>query len=200
MNPAVFAKFDATMHFPDLISIGHDNILNIDELREIVNKFGPRDNRPWHVTVLRKNCVVDMDKKYNNISLYHKNRYIDGHPIIATETDAKIELFLPQLMYPNDVAEYLIKKYGQKFNFNPKKFDQKIPLFFDVFEHSSVGMCLSATSPAPRMKWQDVHCTPLSKKDVVTDKNLNQLWPENTGKLPVQLIELLDKNKEKVHS
>lgn len=195
MKPEVFVRFDATTYFPGFGSIGHDNILTVDELREIVNNFGPRDNSLRRVTVLRKNCVVDMDKKRKDISIFDKNKYIDGHPIIARETDAKIELILPQLMYPNDVAEYLIKKYGQKFNFNPKKFDQNIPLFFNVFEHTSVGMRVSATSPAPRMKWHNVHCETLSKKDVVTDKNLNQLWPENTGKLPVGLVKLFNQEK-----
>lgn len=191
MKPEVFVRFKATMHIPSLGSIGYD-ISNIDDLREFVGKFGPRDDSPRRVTVLRESCVVNMDKKCKDTSIFDKNKYIDGHPVIATETDAKFEFILPTLMYPNDVAEYLIKKYGSKFNFDLKKFDPTTPLFVNIFEHTSVGMRLSATSPAPRMKWHDVDCKPLSKKDVVVDKNLNQIWPENTGKLPNGLVKLFN--------
>ncbi|MBQ6736709.1 MAG: hypothetical protein IJQ90_04480 [Alphaproteobacteria bacterium] len=199
MKPEVFTRFNATTHFPGLVSIEHGNVSNINELREFVNKFGPRDDRTYRVTILRESCVVNMDKKIKNIPFYHQNRYIDGHPIIATDTDAKIELILPQLMYPNDVAEYLIKKYGQKFDFKPENFDLKTPMFLDICEHSSIGLRNSRTGAPTHMKWHTVDCEPLSEKDIVVDKNLNQLWPEKTGKLPVGLVELFNRGTEKVH-
>lgn len=197
MKPKVFARFDATMYFPGFGSVGHDNILNIDELLEIVKEFGPRDNSPRRVTISRKNCVVNMDKKNNNISLRYKDRYIDGHPIIAIETDAKIELVLPTLMYPNDVVEYLIKKYGRRFNFKPENFDPKTPVFLDVSEHISVGTRISEFSMPSYKKWHTVNCKPLSEKDIVVDKNLNQLWPIATGKPPVGLLKLFNQGKRR---
>ena len=174
MKPEVFVRFEATMHIPSFGSIGYD-ISNIDDLREFVGKFGPRDDSPRRVTVLRESCVVNMDKKCKDTSIFDKNEYIDGHPVIATETDAKFEFILPTLMYPNDVAEYLIKKYGQKFDFKPENFDQKTPMFFDICEHSSIGLRNSRTGAPTHMKWHDVDCNPLSKKDIVVDKTLNQI-------------------------
>jgi len=194
MKPEVFTRFKVITTIPGFGSINYDNISNIDDLRKYV---GLRNvDTLYYITILRENCVVNMDKKSEKISPYHQHKYIDGHPIIATETDAKLKLFLPKLMYPNDVKQYLIKKYGCYDEFDTQ-IDPKTPVFFNVFEHTSIGLRLSATVPAPRMKWHDVHCEPLSKKDIVVDKNLNQLWPVNTGKMPMELTQLFAQKTEK---
>ena len=36
-------------------------------------------------------------------------------------------------------------------------------------------------------------------KDIVVDENMNQIWPEKTGKFPVGLTQLFNQSAEKVH-
>ena len=49
------------------------------------------------------------------------------------------------------------------------------------------------------MKWHIVNCKPLSEENIVVDENLNQIWPAKTNKPPVGLVELLNKQTEKVY-
>ena len=70
---------------------------------------------------------------------------------------------------------------------------------FSVNNQSAVGLRSCATGAPSIIKWETVSYRPLSDKDIVVDKNLNQLWPEKTGSLPVGLVELFNRGTEKVH-
>ena len=199
MKPVVFVSFTVTIHTSLAIEHEFPNI-SIDDLQKYILEHGPKNfDMPYVVTIKCKNNVVDTDETCKKIPLLHQHDYIDSHPIITTKDDCKFDIIMPKLIYANDVKEHLIKTYGTLGKFDPKKFDPKTPVFLDVFEHTGVGLRNSKTGAPTHMKWYTVNCKPLSKEDIVVDKNLNQIWPVKTNKPPVGLVELLNKKTEKVY-
>ena len=199
MKPVVFVSFTVTIHTSLAIEHEFPNI-SIDDLQKYILEHGPKNfGMPYVVTVKCKNNVVDTDKTCEKIPLLRQHDYINNHPIISTEDDCKFDIIMPKLIYANDVKEHLIKTYGTLGKFDPKKFDPKTPVFLDVFEHTGTGLRNSKTGAPTHMKWYTVNCKPLSKKDVVVDERLNQIWPAKTNKPPVGLVELLNKQTEKVY-
>ena len=196
MKPDVFARFKASVQNP-LLTL-EEYISGINDLQKVIAVHKPNDIQ-YCVTVWRENCVVDMDKKYKNIPLYQQYDYIDGHPIIATDTDTKFEFIMPKILYPNDIKKYLLEHYGSTLNFKPDESTVNTPMTFSVHNARSIGLRSFATGAPSIIKWKTVSYRPLSDKDTVTDEHLNQIWPEKTGGLPVGLLELFNSGTEKVH-
>ena len=187
MNPKVFARFKATVQNP-LLTL-EEYISGINDLQKVIAVHKPNDIQ-YCVTVWRENCVVDIDKTFENIPLFHKYDYIDGHPIIATDTDTKFEFIMPKILYPNDISQYLFANFGSTLNFKPDASMMNTPMTFSVHNGSAIGLRSSAVGAPSIIKWKTVSYRPLSDKDTVVSENLNQLWPENIGKLPVGLVKL----------
>ena len=196
MKPDVFARFKASVQNPILTLEYY--ISGVDDLQKIIAERKPNDVQ-YRVIVRRENCVVDMDKTSRKIPFYDKYQYIDGHPIIATETDETFEFIMPKILYPNDIKTYLLEHYGSTLNFKPDESMNNTPMTFSVHNQSAVGLRSFATGAPSIIKWETVSYRPLSDKDTVTDEHLNQIWPEKTGSLPVGLVELFNRGTEKVH-
>ncbi len=196
MKPAVFARFKASVQNPILTLEYY--ISGVDDLQKIIAERNPNDVQ-YRVTVRRENCVVNMDKTSRKIPFYDKYQYIDGYPIIATDTDETFEFIMPKILYPNDIKKYLLEHYGSTFNFKPDESMNNSPMTFSVHNESSVGLRSFATDAPSIIKWETVSYRPLSEKDIVVDKNLNQIWPEKTGSLPVGLVQLFNRGTEKAH-
>jgi len=194
MTPKVFVRFKAAVRNPILTLKNY--ISDVADLQKVIAVNKPHNNDiQYCVTVWREDCVVDMDKKYKNISLYHQYDYIDGHPIIATDTDTKFEFIMPKILYPNDIRQYLWAQFGSTLNFKPDANLANTPLTFSVHNQSSVGLRSCVAGAPSIIEWKTVSYRPLSNKDTVVDTNLNQLWPENTGKLPIGLTQLFNQEK-----
>ena len=135
MKPEVFVSFTVTIHKSLAIEHEFPNI-SIDDLQKYILEHGPKNfGMPYVVTIKCKNNVVDTDKTCEKIPLLRQHDYINNHPIISTEDDCKFDIIMPKLIYANDVKEHLIKTYGALGKFDPKKFDPKTPVFFEIFEH-----------------------------------------------------------------
>ena len=196
MKPDVFARFKASVQNP-ILSLEY-YISGVDDLQKIIAERKPNDVQ-YRVTVRCENCVVDMDKTFEKIPLRDQHKYIDGHPIIATETDETFEFIMPKILYPNDIKKYLLEHYGSTLNFKPDESMNNTPMTFSVHNQSAVGLRSFATGAPSIIKWKTVSYRSLSDKDIVVDENMNQIWPEKTGKLPVGLVGLFNRGTEKVH-
>ena len=103
-----------------------------------------------------------------------------------------------KLIYPQDVQRYLQKNSVTKSLRidNADKIKQDTPVLF----RELVFYPMDTRSQIPQKKRNNsFEIRPLTEQDVVVDKNLNQIWPKNTGEAPVGLVELLAKQTEKVY-
>ena len=103
-----------------------------------------------------------------------------------------------KLVYPQDVKKYLQANGATKSIRvdNADKIKQDTPVLF----RELVFYPMDTHSKIPQKKRNNsFEIRPLTEQDVVVDKNLNQIWPKNTGKAPVGLVELLAKQTEKVY-
>lgn len=168
---------------------------NIDDVKKLVAQ-SPID-LPHTAEVIRTVNIIDLNKSAKN-SFFTK-KAIDGHPIVSSLDGGKFSFIYPNLVYADDIKKYLMEQYGSTFDFRPSNDFTGVPMIFDIIEHSSVGLRNPKTGMPTYQKWHSVLWRALTDKEVVVDKNMNQLWPANTGKPPVELVNLLKKRTEKIH-
>ncbi len=123
----------------------------------------------------------------------------NNYPGQTMPTDTFTFVVADRLMYLDDLIAYVKKnatgKECQDVNFkNFAQYRYDNPIFFTgKYEYNG-----SFLPDAPVAK-RPLSCRPITAKDIVVDKNLNQIWPVKTGKPPVGLVELLNKKTENVH-
>ena len=85
------------------------------------------------------------------------------------------------------------KKYKTEFDLDKLISNNNIPITsFYVIEESHTGMVVKGHSTHYTL--HHLHCTPATKKNIIVDKNLNQLYPTNGG-IPTVLTDLLIQTK-----
>lgn len=177
------------------------SIENIDELQKaVVDGFkGGMET----LSVQGKSQIVDTDKKEKatGIEQFLVDKQIKPIAILSKEN---VDLIVAdKLMYPRDVREMLKQKYGSTLDFDKTKYDENKPVFFrGVSERTQYGLRDSKTGAPTQYTLRSVDCYPLVEKcDIVVDKDLHQIWPENEnkGNVPVALTKLLAKQKEKIY-
>jgi len=154
---------------------------SLNQLKTII-KSQDRSEIPYSIDVIRRVIVFDRDKKTNGI-IYSPNG--------VSVADEKITLVVAnKLIYPKDIRRILNKEYNSTFDLSKYKLDEKVPVkSFDVSEKRVTGMRVHYTL-------HNVSCEQLQPNDIVIDRNLNQIWPIKTGKVPSVLTEMLSRKKE----
>lgn len=169
----------------------HQRIGGLEDLRQIATRA---NIIPQSGELIRKVAVVNMDKRQrhmlNSVPSY------DGHPVVSSFEDGKFTFMFPILWYPSDVNKYLIERYGSVLNFNPSEESMDKPISFHVFRNNSIGLRNPKTGAPTEQVWRSVSWRHLGDFDVVVDANLNQIWPEATGKSPAALVEIFNKITE----
>ena len=140
-------------------------------------------------------------------------KYTRGYPLhmdipytlrlkrIADEivTDEYTILVGDKLIYPNDVATFLIDQYKNTFNFNLSDTEHKPVMLDGVHEQIIVGTRKNGVL-MPDQKIRSAQWHYLTNADIFVEREtLNQIWPVETGRPPVGLVELLNKKTEKVY-
>ena len=169
-------------------------INNLDDVKKLVSES--QIELPHTAEVIRTINIIDLGQKAKNS--FFKRNAIDGHPIVSSLDGGKFSFVFPSILYSDDIKKYLMEKYGSALGFAPEENLSKTPLLFNVIKHSSVGLRNPKTGAPTYQNWRSVWWQALKQNDIVVDNNLNQLWPINTGKPPVGLIELLNNKNEKV--
>lgn len=191
--------FDYTIHHK--IGINCGNFESIDELRTAVqNSF----RGGMEIVTVSGVCqIIDTDKKEEatGVEKFFINKKPKPHTILSQ--DSIDFIVADKLMYPRDIREMLTQQYGSTFDFDKTKYDENKPVFFrGVSERTQYGLRNPKNGAPTQYTLRNVHCHPLSEnRDIVVDKNLGQIWPENEnkGKIPVALTKLLTKQKEKIY-
>lgn len=158
------------------------SINNIDDLKNYISCQG-LGRKVSYTLQLERTVRVVADDKY---------------PGQVIPTDTFTFVVADKLTYFGDLQAYVKKNAVgnrcQDVNFkNFAQFSLDKPIFFTGHEHNG-----SFLPDAPVAK-RPLSCRPITAKDIVVDKNLNQIWPAKTNKPPVELVELLNKQTEKVY-
>ena len=168
---------------------GHqETIKNIDGLKQYINCQGLGRHVSYALSIKRQLYFLADD------------RYVlkDNNNQKITTDIIKI-IVAQKLTYFSDLQEYVrenaLGKDCQDVNFkNFAQYKSDKPIFFTgKYEYNG-----SFLPNAPVAK-RPLSCRPITQEDIVVDKNLNQIWPAKTNKPPVGLVELLNKQTEKVH-
>ena len=188
----VFSFMDHDEYVP-----AHRKLDNINQLKDYIAGCCQANQKKIHkIEIIRDLCLINLDEGEKRFMDFNQDS-IDGHKVLSRIEDGKITLITPQYYYPKDVRKLLKKEYGSVLNFNPA--DEKKPGIYTVYEHTSRGLMNQKTFCPCINTWNDVSWKPLTTKDIVVDKNCNQIWPTATKQPPIGLIELLSKKTEKVY-
>lgn len=100
------------------------------------------------------------------------------------------------LMYTNDVRKILEKQYGNTLDLDNKRLIEEDPVFYSgVVQDHHVGLRDKNGNPTTQtLRW--VICRNLQPNDIVLNRNLREIWPNKTNKVPSELREMLAKTKE----
>ena len=171
----------------------------IDDLKLVIKNARDYFNMPYKLNVTRAVQILHTDLPKEDKSGIIEMSPAQPHPHILKREGFDF-IVSDKLTYPRDVRETLIKKYGSTLGFdNERKWDENKPVFMDgIIENTRYGLRDSKTGAPTQYTMRDVVCYPLTDKHIVMDGNLNQIWPEKTGKTPTVLTELLMKNAIKI--
>lgn len=158
-------------------------ISSFEDLANYVASYS--SSLPYKIEVKRIVYTLD-DGKYiiGGRSTLGQKRSLNGHPIIDKNITDNVAFFVGnKLAYPADVARFLIEQYGSALDFNATQKDK--PAVLDKIQ----------TVMAPGKQTRSAQWHYLTENDVFVDRNMNQLWPENTETVPVGLVELFNQEK-----
>lgn len=181
MKIATFVFFN--VKYVEPMDYGYDKTINnIDDLKNYIYCQRLGDKVSYSLCVTRTVRIV-ADNNY---------------PGQVIKTDDFTFVIADKLMYLGDLQAYVKKNAVgtecQDVNFkNFAQFGLDKPIFFTGHEYNG-----SFLPDAPVAK-RPLSCRPITAKDIVVDKNLNQIWPAKTNNPPVGLVELLNKQTEKVY-
>lgn len=167
----------------------------IDDLKLVIQNGLDYYKMPYTLNVTRAVQIVDTDLPNKNENDIISMSYVQPHPHILAR-DGFDFIVADKLIYPKDVRTILKNKYGNTIDFDTnRKWDEKQPVFLDgVIENTRYGLRDSNTGAPTQYTIRSVVCYPLTDKHIVINKNLSQIYPEKTGKIPTVLTELLSKN------
>ena len=165
----------------------------IDELKRCIASVDC--TKPRDLSVERKIQIIDTDVKTEESADAEIFGIIPDNSSVKSEISTGTLLFtvVDKLWFKDDVRKALKKKYKTEFDLDKLISNNNIPITsFYVIEESHTGMVVKGHSTHYTL--HHLLCTPATKKDIIVDKNLNQLYPTNGG-VPTTLTDLLIQTK-----
>lgn len=190
-------KIESNVHFvvkyvePDNYSCT-ENIENLDGLKHYIDCQGLGRKVSYALNVSRQVYFIAKNNNYHNLL-----KQCNGKKDIIT--DSFTFIIADKLTYLEDLQKYLLKN-ALLHNCQDVKlknfawFDAKKPIFFTgPYEYNGSFL------PDADIKDRPLICRPLTDTDIVLNKNLHQIFPKKTGKIPRQLVQLFKKTTEKIY-
>ena len=165
---------------------------SVDELSQIIKEAGYK--KPFDLSIFRhvqKYYPVSVPKK-----IASEWQALD---FMLTEeekiTDEINFVVVNNVLYAPKLREALSKVYGNTLNFEPIS-DTLPVIFYGVQSFEKPVFSGDKGKPVKLVKEFEVNYRHVTKDEYIVDENLNQLWPEKTGKVPPVLTQLLLKTNE----
>ena len=154
----------------------------IEELQDYIAQ--QKETLPYFLEVNRSCYVADQDLPGKKPEKHHSGTF----KFIVSD----------KLMYPQDAQNYLKldeKPISLQIN-NANEIQQNTPVLFRELAHYPMD---NYTKKPQKKRDNHFEIRPLTAQDIVVDKNLHQIWPEQTGKAPLGLVKMLQQTTEKVY-
>lgn len=164
-----------------------NNYGSFSKIRELRQALKDTE-QPYKLTVTRSVQIIDKHKKEISCTGNEKYKTFEIDKNVLT-------LFIyDDLVYPCDIREILIKKYGSVLDFDNRKWDENKP----VCDFNVVYDTKSTTDKTTLISRYSVCGRHVRKNDIIVDTNLKQIWPIRTNKAPIALKEFLARKKVKI--
>ena len=164
-------------------------INGLSDLKEIVQNYDlviPRT-----VTLNRSVDVVKPQKKSpNRFATFSDN---DKNTLNISNESVRF-IVANKITVAADIQKYLKEKYNETMSF-PVKENEPIVLDY-VEEKHLTGMRVNNKETHYVLREIHWHC--LGDKDIVVNKELQQIWPKKTGKMPQILVKFLKTKNENI--
>ena len=172
---------------------------NVNDLKTVIQNGRDYFQMPYKLNVTRAVKIIDPDSPNKNKSGIITESFVFPHPITLKREGFDF-IVSDKLTYPRDVRKILTKKYGGFLDFDcQRQWNEKEPVFLDgILEEPRYGLRNPHTGASTQYVIRRVVCYPLGDKHIVIDGNLNQIYPEKTGKMPDVLKELLANDPIKI--
>lgn len=193
-------KIEPHVHFvvkfvePDNYDDGR--IDNIEDLKNYIYCQGLGQKVSYALNVSRQVYFLVNDK-----GNYHMLQKCNGEKGVKQDiiTDSFTFIVADKLTYFEDLQKYLLEEAlsascQDVVLKNFAWFDMKQPIFF-TGRYEWNGSFL----PDAHVKDRPLLCRPLTEKDIVLNKNLQQIFPKKTDKIPRGLVQLFKKTTEKIY-
>lgn len=159
------------------------NLSDMNDLLKILNNS--LNAKSFELILTRTVQIVDKDSKQKPVVLGNEKLNL-----VVTD----------ELVYPKQVMNFLKQKYNDTFEFEKMPFalNNEYPVYFSgIQEIEELGPINPNTGDKTTFIRHYIQCRQLTNFDIVVNKKLHQIWPLKTpGKMPIDLIVLLAKNKE----
>lgn len=163
--------------------IGKRTVENIEDINHII-----QPDYLWYPAILKLERFVCINGGLG-----------DQHHTQRIKTDSLEFFVVDKLVYLKDVFEILNKRdYTIRVDFHPGGYlKQDTPCLF----YKANIDCSKDKPMAPGTdKIKELYvCKPFNEIDIVTNTNLKQILPINTGKPPRALVDLLAQKNEKIY-
>lgn len=159
--------------------------VDTDKFAEILSNYDLTD--VGVICVMKTKTVYDLHTKFNpNNTIYTNTKTLNMY------VDDKIKT-------ASDVKNLLLKKYNNGCGFVVKPGQENISPVVITFMKTSYRCGIMAHNPNIEQHWTEQYVNvawPNPKRDVIINRNLNQIWPRQTNDIPVQLKSFLVHKKQ----
>ena len=173
-------------------------VSSVEDVKKYVHEQTPYKKDAPGLMVWDKNyLVLNFDKEIVTfdqdiiISDSKNIQTFNRHPIVSSDFKRFHVYIMKKLQYANDIKKYLDDNYAGTIDFTHVATDMPIAFGGWTFQKD---YSMERKEPITIQVKKSVYSY-IRNKDIVVDRNLNQIWPIATGKMPTGLVELFGKKR-----
>lgn len=169
--------------------------LTLEELQKFTKAQNISD-QPCRLKISSVLQIIDPSRKANKKKIFTLGHQKDP-TIIGETTLEKLTLWVvDKLLFPKDIPDILMQKYGSTYNFDKLELKEDLPIQrFKRLDHQSIGLYDPKIGGRRVRTWYTVYCEQFKHGDIVLNNNLHQIWDAQGGvSTPTVLTELLKKD------
>ncbi len=187
MKQKIVYKYDFSNPFHQM-----GRFLTLEELQNFTQAQTISD-QPRRLEISSVLQTIDPSRKANKKKIFSLGHQKDPTIIGETTLETLTLWVVGKLLFPKDIPDILIQKYGKTYDFGKQKLDKDLPMrSFDRHRHHSIGLVDPKTGHGTDIGWYTIYCEQFKHSDIVVNNSLHQVWNTQEGVLfPIILTELL---------
>ena len=187
--------FDYSIRETDSMFARGDKFKTLQELQKAIKDADTQN--PLTVRITRTVKIMDTD----DVIAEHLNPAwplpLDKYRTVKFDGEHLEFIVADKLIYPYEVRNLLKQEYGGVLDLESKKLNDRVPVLYSgVTEHSQYGLKDDQGRPTIQ-RFRYVKCRNLTDRDIVLNKQFQQIWPLHTTSAALQ--HFLSRTIETVH-